>query len=367
MRWPSTLLVALTLATAAGPTSARPPAPRTETPPEPTREDDKVDAAIRAWSSGDWTRVRTLLEPLVQGDRNLAEPVQNEKALRYLADATLQDEATLDAPIRTELATSYIERLLAGSPDWRPPMEIHGRQFYLLYNELREKRDRAQARECIGEKAACLADLGERDARIAKLQLDYAQLKKAFGEQEVEVREKVARNRALALIPFGVGHFYNGRRTLGATFLAGELLFGGAGLGLLIARVLTCTRTDGFRPESLQCQGEGEGVPVRRRRQAEEWMGWFFIGSVALDVVLAQVTFRPYLTVKTTRVRRRDLDAAPDAGKPGGAGRDQPVGDPKTSQRGPQRSRLRTRDILQASPVPTFVPGGGGIGVSLRF
>ncbi len=365
MRWPSTLLVALALATAAGPASARPPAPRTTSAPEPTSENDKVEAAKRAWSAGDWTRVRTLLEPLVQGDRNLAEALLNETALRYLADATLQDEATLDAPIRTELATGYIERLLASSPDWRPPMEIHGRQFYLLYNELREKRDRAQARECIGEKAACMADLGETNARVAKLQADYAQLKKAFGEQEVEVREKVARNRAVALIPFGVGHFYNGRRSLGATFLAGELVFGGVGLGLLIARNFTCSRQDGFRPGSLSCQGEGDGDPVVHRRWAEQAMGYAFIGSVILDVVLAQVTFRPFLTVKTTRVRRRDLDAAPDAdaSTPQRGGRQgTPTGDPPAP-----RSRRQTRDTLQLRPAPTFVPGGGGLGVSLRF
>ena len=43
-----------------------------------------------------------LLEPLLQGDRTLAEPLLHETALRYLADATVQDES-LDPNIRTEL------------------------------------------------------------------------------------------------------------------------------------------------------------------------------------------------------------------------------------------------------------------------
>ena len=34
-------------------------------------------------------------------------------------------------------------------------------------------------------------------------------------------------------------------------------------------------------------------------------MGLFFLGTVALDIILAQVTFRPFLTVKSTRVRRK--------------------------------------------------------------
>ena len=351
MRRLSTCLVALALATAAGSASARPPASRPP-PSEPTSEEDKVEAAIRAWSSGDWTRVRMLLEPLVQGDRNLSEPQRNETALRHLADATLQDEATLDAPIRQDLATGYLQRLL-DIPDWAPAPDIHSRQFYTLYNALREQRDQAKTRECAGERMACQADLEEQNAKLSRLQNDHTLLLKAFSEQEVEVREKVARNRAVALIPFGVGHFYNGRKALGATFLAAELVFGGAALGLFIARSFNCTRTKGFTFGSLQCQGTGPGEPVVHRRNAEQAMGLFFIGTVALDIILAQVTFRSVLTIKTTRVRRSELDAKkPAAASPGP---------------GKPSSRVRTRDILQVRPHPAFLPGGAGLGVSLRF
>jgi len=360
MRWLSTCLVALALAVPAAPAAARPPNPRSGPPPEPSTENEKVEAAIKAWSSGDWTRVRTLLEPLVQGDRALAEPLLHETALRYLADATIQDQ-TLDENIRAELATRYVERLLASSPDWRPPVETHSREFYVLYNSLREQRDRSQAAQCFAERAACNADLEETRTRLGRLQGQHAALQKAFGEQEVEVREKVARNRAVALIPFGIGHFYNGRRGLGAAFLASELVFGGVGLGLLIARSFNCNREKGYRPGSLSCQGEGLGEPVVAQRNAEQAMGLFFLGTLALDVLIAQITFRPFLTVKSTRVRRKDLEAAPDD-------------DPATKKEGPRgdkkparRSRLESRDILQARPTPAFIPGGGGLGFSLRF
>ena len=258
--------------------------------------------------------------------------------------------------------------LLASSPDWRPPLEIHGRQFYALYNTLREKRDRAESQKCVGELMECRALLQESTARVTRLQGDFAVLKKAFGEQEVEVREKVARNRAVALIPFGVGHFYNGRKGLGALFLTSEIVFGGIGLGLFIERTFNCSRTNGFRPNSLQCKGTGKGDPVVARRDAEQTMGLLFLGTIALDIVLAQVTFRPFLTVKTTRVRRQDLEKETDPNAPGAAGTDPRPG--KSGRAGKQprpRSRTRTHDILRARPVPAFIPGGGGLGLSLEF
>lgn len=380
--------VGATLA-AAGPAAARPANPRPPSTVEPTTENDKVDAAIRAWSSGDWARVRILLEPLIQGERNLAEPINNEKALRYLADATLNDEATLDAPIREELATAYIQRLLASSDDWRPPEGVHGRQFYVLYNKLREQRDTARAQVCIGELFSCKADKTETSARLAHLQSDYTILKAAYDGEEVEVVEKVARNRAVALIPFGVGHFYNGRKGLGAAFLASELVFGGVGLGLFIARTFNCSREGlSFKPGALTCQGEGAGTSVVRQRNAEQAMGLFFLGTVALDIVLAQVTFRPFLTVRTSRVRRQDLDknGDPDAGAPrrrpgrrNNAADSKPAATPATTPAPgtppaatgtmppPPSSSVRTRDILRVSPTPAFVPGGAGLGLAIRF
>jgi len=360
MRWLSTVIVALVLATSATPAAARPPTQRGGPPPEPSTENEKVEAAIKAWSGGDWTRVRTLLEPLLQGDRNLAEPLLHETALRYLADATIQD-LTLDENIRKDLATGYIERLLASSPDWRPPVETHSREFYGLYNSLREQRDRAKSQQCTAERAACQADLQESQARHTRLLAEHTALRKSFGEQEVEVREKVARNRAVALIPFGVGQFYNGRKALGVTFLASEVVFGGVGLGLLIARTFNCSRQNGFQPGSLSCGGTGAGESVVRQRNAEQAMGLFFLGVVALDVLVAQITFRPYLTVKSTRVRRIDLEAGADKNR---ENREQkgPRGDTPA-----RRSRLDTRDILRVAPAPAFIPGGGGLGVSLRF
>lgn len=353
------LACSLALGVAVAPLAhARPPT--TPAPPAAlTTEGDKINAAIQAWSQGNWARVRALLEPMLQDGRKLADPLLEEAALRYLSDATLQDPDI--AAVSNEWATGYIKRLLASSPDWRPPADTHSKAFYDLYNSLREERDRASSNQCKGERAACIADLDELKVRHFALGSDHERLRRAYEQQEVEVVEKIARNRAVALVPFGVGHFYNGRKALGAVFLAGELAIGAAALGLFIARVSRCDRLSGYQPGSLFCTiNEKEGLALRNAEQA---MGIIFLGSLALDVVLAQVLFRPFSTVKRTRVRRSELSGS--------------EGDDKTGAKRPAKgsggapgapsSRLRRSDILQVTPASTLVPGGGGLGVKIRF
>ncbi len=339
----------------AGPAAAAPPRtggrPR---PPDaakqPQSEAEIIDAALKAWAAGRWITVRSLLEPMVEGDRTLADPLLAETALRYLADATLLDES-LDESIRNAQAAEYIGRLFAADPEWRPPPDTHGPKLYELYNRIREQQERQKLEVCLAERASCNADLDDLKVRHERLQGDHESLRRAFGEQEVEVREKVARNRAIALIPFGVGHFYNGKRALGVGFLAGEVVAGGAGLTLLIVRNTQCERTAGFSAGSLMCTTDNpEGLLLRR--DAETGLGIAFLGLLVVDVILAQVTFQPYVTVKTERIRRQDLDTEPD---PDPAGR--------------RRRQTRARGTLrQARAYPTLFPGGGGgAGLSLRF
>lgn len=355
------LVRSLALAAAfAAPAHARPPGPARPPQGAPQSEGDKVDAAIQAWRSGDWARVRALLEPMLQHGGKLQDPLKEETALRYLADATLQDPDL--AAVSTEVATGYVNRLLA-LPDWRPPADTHSKQFYDLYNNLREQRDGARAAQCKAERASCSAELDELKVRHDTLRKDHDALRKAYSQQEVEVQEKVARNRAVALVPFGVGHFYNGRKGLGALFLASEIAFGGVGLAMLLWRQTYCERTAGFQRGSLQCEGDRETVVLRRN--VEQTFGLIFIGTVALDILIAQLTFRPYLTVKKSRVRRSELDAATDDAAPGRPGRK--AGDKAPAPAGAPRARLRTRDILRVAPAPAFVPGGAGLGLRIGF
>ncbi|MEZ4381523.1 MAG: hypothetical protein R3A79_09245 [Nannocystaceae bacterium] len=317
-----------------------------------------VERALKEWASGNWVGVRSLLEPLVSGGLALQDPLLTESALRYLTDATLLDDS-LDPQIRAQLATGYISRLFAADPEWRPPPDTHGQPLYDLYNQLREANERAKLDECRAERASCDADLDDLKVRHARLRGDHESLKKAFGEQEVEVREKVARNRAIALLPFGIGHFYNGRKGLGAGFLAAEALTGGIGLGLLLYRNYQCDRTAGFAPESLQCNATNAKA-LLARRDAEQALGIGFISLLAVDVLIAQLTFEPYATIKTERVKRSVLEAE-EAQAPGAEG-------PRTNgPRQRKQSRGRARDNLQARPHPAVFRGGAGAGLTLRF
>ena len=325
-------------------------------------ESEAVSAALKKWASGDWISVRSILEPLISSGP-LNDPLLTETALRYLADATLLDE-NLDPQIRTQLAMSYINRLFDGDPSWQPPPGTHGKPLYDLYDQLREQHERAKLDSCMAERASCAADLDDLKARHETLRGQHEALKIAFGQQEVEVREKVARNRAIALIPFGVGHFYNGRKGLGAGFLAGEAIIGGTGLGLLLFRRTQCTRTNGFLKGSVDCKVKADDREtllaqrdaVLNRRNAEQTLGIMFIGLIAVDILIAQLTFEPYATIKTERIKREDLEAEPAP--------------PKPRTKGPRKgrkTRSRDRDNLQVRPHPAFFPGGGGAGITLHF
>src|SRR5690606_32249703 len=175
-----------------------------------------------------------------------------------------------------------------------------------------------------------------------------------ISEQEVEVRERVARSRIFAALPFGIGQFYNGDRALGGTFLATEVALGVTGLALLIHRTWQdrCSRTMGWQEGSLVCDPRNPGTThddLKNRRRAEETMAWLFLGTVVVDVIVAQIRFRPYEITAVRRVKRRDLDkkGVPSPTPPG------------------RKLRAKPRGKVQASP--SFGPHGAGFNVEIRF
>lgn len=329
---------------------AAPPTGESEgeaTSEQETDANQRVDQAIEAWRQGEWTEVRDLLEPLVRYGDGIDDKLLRESALRYLAEATLLDEG-LDPEERQELARGYIVRLLE-SPDWSPPSGLHGRAFYDLVGQIRSERDAADAANCRGELLGCQADLTE-------LQKDHEILQKQFEEQEVAVTEVTKRNRGLAILPLGIGHFANDNYALGGSFLALEVVAGAAGLGLLIyrARGLGCVRTNGFAPKSLVYSFEGEDeddLPhlqdhVEVVRNAEIVMGYLFLGSIIVDIALAQALFRPYTVVDKGMKSRRELEQ-------------------ESQPTGPRRHKPKAK--LQIRPHPAYFPGGIGFGVTLQL
>ena len=348
----------------AGPAPAPDPVPVDELPEVDVPDDDgeAIAQANEFWAKGEWAKVRATLEPLADDPDRLRDAAQAERALLILADATISDSRN-DFSARRKLATPYLSRLMDADSSWRMPPDIYSPELYDLFVELPEERSRTIDANCQADLMACKSDRATDAEAYRDLQNKHNALQKDYAEQEVEVRTRVPRSRFLAAIPFGIGHFYNGAvggpraktdRALGAAFLSAELALGGVGLTLILYRLIGdgCRRTSAFRRGSLQCIGDDERRnAVLRRRKAEEATGWFFWGTMVLDVVLAQVRFQKFEEVSVDRVKRRELEA----GEPDGGG---PNGSRRTRRKKP-RAKVR--------PTGALIPHGGGLGVSVEF
>lgn len=351
-----TLCVAFTTApvraVSAAPTE---PVPAPSQPPSiPEDDPTAVDLAEKAWLEGKWTEVRRLLEPLAEDGGRLQDAIVREKALLYLADATVQD-ASLDAEERRTRASAHLNRLIDADPNWQLQRGAYSEQLYELYRDVQDQRAEEVARACGASLEACRADLEEEQAQLDALRAEQRELQADFAEQEVQVEERVARSRIFAAIPFGVGHFYNGEPALGGSFLAAEVAFGAAGLGLLLYRVAGdgCDREEGFQSGSVECAPGRDLDAIVKRRNAEEVMGWLFLGTLVLDVIIAQIRFQPYETKAVRRVKRKELESGSSS---------------PTREKGRTRDRRRRdRRRARVRPAPGMVPGGVSLGVDIRF
>jgi hypothetical protein len=322
----------------------------------PADERQAIRSAIAAWGRAEWPLVRELLEPLVRGASQLADPIEQERVLRHLADATLLDGG-LPLETRNRLAREYVERLLDEDPAWTPPPDDHGPDLYILAEDLKTLREARDNVACKAELVTCRASAATTATDLENLQAEHAQTLDDLENSTIKVSREVARNRAVALVPAGVGHFYNGDKVLGAVFLSSELAFAGTGLGLLLWRtfVANCERTAGFRRGSLVCDPEYRDQ-VGVARQAEEVFGWLTVGSVALDIILAQVRFK-----STTRTEVREYTPAEYEQEFGTAAPDAGPARRRTKEDEQPSARLRWRP--SAGPIR----GGASFGVRLRF
>jgi hypothetical protein len=319
--------------------------------------EDTLEEAVSAWRRGDWPRVRELLEPGLDDGGSFGDAATTETALRHLADATLLDSA-LDPGLRQSQATEYMQRLLAKDVEWRPPPDTHSPEFDQLLEQVRQaERDRL-AESCSVERTSCEAKLEVLRVDHDDLQARHTKLETDFKEEMVEVQRVTSKNRLVALVPFGVGHFYNGKPGFGAGFLAVEAAFGATGLALLLTRTLryNCVRERGFTEGSLVCQPpdvvkdklgkEGTENRIEDVRNAEQTFGILFIGALVADVIIAQVTFEKYSVISTEMKKRSELDEETGAAQP-----------KKRGRRGRKKTSAKIR--------PTFGPGN--VGLHIRF
>lgn len=268
--------------------------------------EQSVERAVEHWQKGEFSKARQLLARFDQGSLPKADPSTLEVALRYLADAALLDP-TLDSATQQKIAGRAIARLFEQNAQWMPPNGIHGNAFYKLSSKVRDERQASSAASCRAERQACSAELAQLSHERGRLLSHQAKMRQALAQQDVLVERHVARNRAIALIPGGIGHIYNGRRTLGLAFLSTEAALGASALGLMLYRVygLGCRRTQGFAPGSLRCDvSPDQATHTKQVRNAEQIMGILFFSSLIADIVTAQITFKAHSVYKKKRKRR---------------------------------------------------------------
>ncbi len=356
---------AFALALAAGGADAAPPsepAPKSEGA-DPSSIDGRIAAAEEAWNEANWVRVRELLEPIADNEE-LSDPLQRQRVLLTLADATVQDSTLPDADRRTR-AGDHLLRLMRADPQWKLKKSVYSPELYDLYLDKREELLDQTGSRCRAELNACTADMDGLRAQLEEQQERYEDLRERYDKQDVAVGVK--RSRALALFPLGISHFLNagrlrGRdaprqvkidRALGVTFLLLEATFGITGLALLGYRtgVDGCRRTRAFQAESLVCEPressidpQAQELEVVRRRKAEEGMAWAFLGAVAVDIFLAQLRFEDFRIEYTA-----------------------PRDEVEAERKGDTSRRRRTKPRAKVRPTPARIPRGAGLGLDIRF
>ena len=341
------LSVLLALQLASSPPSDEQP---TGTAPADTAELAVLEAAVADWREGNWTEVRKALAPRLVDGGTLGGPEDTRRALTYFADATLQD-TSLPEDERDALAREAVGRLLDENGEWAPPPANHLPPLYALTKQMKAEREQAEADACQVERAACNREYVRLGVDLRAVEKKLAALQEDYDKQEVIEVQKSQSGRGLALIPFGVGHFVAGRNGMGAGFLSGEVAFGAAGLSLLFVRTFRydCNRTSGFARGSLQCSVPS-GLTEQQARQrvvalrnAEQTMGFLFLGSVVADIIVGQVLYKPSETRTTRKIKREDLG-------------DEGASPAKTERRG---AKLR--------PTTSVTPTSAALGLRLDF
>ena len=316
-----------------------------------------LEDAVAAWSEGKFAVAHERLTQIQPALEASEDPLERERGLRFLADSLLLDSA-MPADQRDERARAVIGLLLDADPEWAPPPGQHSPELYALADAVVKARGAEKAAACEANLVACRADYGNERILHDRAKEQNEELQAQLAGQKEHVYETVVLNRAVALIPFGVGHFYNGRPGLGAGFLTAEVTFGGAGLGLLLWRTFAigCRRTAGFAPGSLQCEGKENEIRGTRVRRAEEVMGWLTLSAFVGDVVVSQILFRDRRTID-----RGLRDAKPREG-------DESLEELDEARRKEQAAREADGDArLQWRPGTVLTPKGAGMGLRMRF
>lgn len=259
-----------------------------------------------AYKAKDW-------ESAAKNLNYILEPVPQLANTADLAEAYTLYGVSLYELGHRDRAKVQFEAVLALQPDKVLDSPIYSEGARRLFDEVRED----------------LAARARREAELRKIEEEKERLRKFRESLVVYETHSYGQN----FLPFGAGQFQNKHRRKGAVLAAGQVLTGGASLGIF----LYLASTYGFSNNNVP---RDDGPRVRRLQQLEIASGAAFFGLWAYGVIDALIHYQP---------RRRvsgDNSLLPDDAAPAPAPRK------KTSFR--DRVRLH----------PWLAPGGGGLGLS---
>jgi hypothetical protein len=264
----------------------KPPAPGPAAPANPSSErlgdDLELQRVIGLYDVGKYDECARELDRLLdpKGQRPLQRRQVKETARIYHAACLIgsgQFERS-DAPLRDAIRENPQMDLPDALIFPRPVVERFLRVRQSMADELRkEDLRRLEA----AKKAADEQRIREERERI------YVEQLKALAAKETVIDPN---SRWIAALPFGVGQFQNGDRSLGYVFLGSEVLALGTGLtALAVSTQISAQETE------IENQG-GESNAASR---AQDWHlvgtigSWAFISLAVIGIAEAQLSFVP--------------------------------------------------------------------------
>lgn len=291
--------------------------PAEETPPlpQPTRrlsDAAELDRAVTMYLAGDYEACAAHLSALLgpSADRPFQDPFIRERARLYHATCLLflDDKEAAREPLRDALK----ENPLMSAPDsltFPPPLV----SFFL---EVRDEMQQLIKREEENQLALLREEAAETRRRSEERRKHLEELERLAAEETVILKNP----RWLMSVPFGVGQFQNGNKTLGWTFLVGETLLAATALGsgaILLDQYRQAARQDPERP----LRHEDLNSNTRLAYGTMTVASWGFLAVTLAGILEAHLSYVP----ERTETRERTL--------PRQAGREEAVAAPRVVPR----------------------------------
>ena len=300
-------------------------APRGPSVNEPPRLNDTAELArvVSLYDAGKYGDCADSLRRLLSSNES-THPLHDPDVLE---SARIYHAACLIGSGQNQQADEPLRAAIRQNPQMKPPdslvfppqvidrfLRVRETMFDVIRKAEDERVKRAQ------ELAA------QQEARARKERLRVAGLER-LAQQETVITPKT---RWLALVPFGVGQFQNGEKSLGYVFLTSEILLAASTLttlGVETHLVLATSRAD--KPD------QSINGRLTDWKTALYYSSYAWLGVTAIGIIEAQLSFVP----EQRQVRKRPLPP----------------------ELRPETSSLR----LAPSAIP--VPGGAVFGLSGRF